>query len=87
MVYAPDAILINEKVSVVELKKSGIKETLVLASSLPQFAESVSTKTIKTYRTHAIKCNSGIVANPNRFYAKTEFLRAKPKFLNCNRDD
>ena len=33
----------------------------------------VSTKTIKTYSTHAIKCNSGIVANPNCFYAKTEF--------------
>ena len=78
--YAPGAILINEKVSVVELKKSGIKETPVLASSLPQFAELilcllglVSTKTIETYPTHAIKCNSGIVANPNRFYAKTEF--------------
>ena len=39
MFYAPGAILINEKVSVVELKKSGIKETPVLASSLPQFAE------------------------------------------------
>ena len=37
--YAPGAVLINEKVSVVEFKKSGIKETLVFSSGLSQFAE------------------------------------------------
>ena len=80
--------MINEKVSVIELKKKWNERdtSTCKQSSTICIVNTVSTKTIKTYPTHAIKCNSGIVANPNPFYAKIEFKRAKPKFLDCNRD-
>ena len=67
MVYAPGAILINEKVSVVELKKSGIKETPVLASSLPQFAEFVTEVPHKCVSTGSARklCQSPLICQPH----------------------